>query len=84
MTIPLGSLAEKWGRSVILGLNLVSRGFVLLWAIVLGYFHELLPTSDIVAGLILSVLVVSSIPSFTPLFPTSPIIVSSELSTLDI
>ncbi|KAJ3544260.1 hypothetical protein NM208_g3150 [Fusarium decemcellulare] len=56
MTIPLSFLAEKWGRRAILGLNLVSRGFMLLWAIVVGHFHILLPTRAITAGPILSVL----------------------------
>ncbi|KAF7560559.1 hypothetical protein G7046_g3579 [Stylonectria norvegica] len=56
MTIPLSFLAESWGRRAVLGLNLVSRLFMLSWAIVVGYFDELFPTKAIVVGPILSVL----------------------------
>ncbi|KAM0189046.1 hypothetical protein ACHAPI_010316 [Fusarium lateritium] len=56
MTIPLSFLAEKWGRRAILRLNLLSRGFMLLWAIVVGSFDALLPTQAIVAGPVLSIL----------------------------
>ncbi|KAJ4245068.1 hypothetical protein NW762_014279 [Fusarium torreyae] len=56
MTIPLSFLAEKWGRRVILRLNLLSRGFMLLWAIVVGCFDNVLPTRAIIAGPALSVL----------------------------
>ncbi|KAF5981103.1 hypothetical protein FCOIX_4442 [Fusarium coicis] len=56
MTIPLSFLAEKWGRRAILRLNLVSRSFMLLWAIIVGSFDTLLPTKAIVVGSVLSVL----------------------------
>ncbi|CAM1501387.1 Fc.00g105490.m01.CDS01 [Cosmosporella sp. VM-42] len=56
MTIPLSFLAETRGRRSILLLNLVSRGFMLSWAIIVGYFDPLLPTKAIVAGPVLSVL----------------------------
>ncbi|RGP80057.1 hypothetical protein FLONG3_1828 [Fusarium longipes] len=56
MTIPLGFLAQKWGRSVVLRLNLVSRSFLLIWAIVVGHFDNLLPTRAILAGPVLSFL----------------------------
>ncbi|RBR20880.1 uncharacterized protein FIESC28_05032 [Fusarium coffeatum] len=56
MTIPLSFLAEKWGRRVILRLNLVSRSFLLLWAIMIGNFDMILPTRAILAGPVLSVL----------------------------
>lgn len=56
MTIPLSFVAEKQGRRLVLGLNLVSRAFLLLWAIAVGHFDKLLPTKAIVAGPILSVL----------------------------
>ncbi|KAM5350042.1 hypothetical protein ACJ41O_006547 [Fusarium nematophilum] len=56
MTIPLSFVAEKWGLRNVLWLNLVSRGFMLLWAIIVGHFDALLPTRAIVAGPVLSVL----------------------------
>ncbi|KAF4498040.1 Zeaxanthin epoxidase, chloroplastic [Fusarium agapanthi] len=56
MTIPLSFLAEKWGRRAILRLNLLSRSFMLLWAIIVGSFDTLLPTKAIVVGPVLSVL----------------------------
>ncbi|KIL87654.1 hypothetical protein FAVG1_09364 [Fusarium avenaceum] len=56
MTIPLSFLAEKWGRRAILRLNLLSRGFMLLWAIVVGSFDASLPTKAIIAGPVLSIL----------------------------
>src|SRR6478735_8557406 len=56
MTIPLSFLAEKWGRRVILRLNLLSRSFLLLWAIMVGHFDSILPTRAILAGPVLSVL----------------------------
>ncbi|KAF5680048.1 hypothetical protein FHETE_592 [Fusarium heterosporum] len=56
MTIPLSFLAEKWGRRAILRLNLLSRGVLLLWAIMVGTFDTLLPTKAIIAGSVLSVL----------------------------
>ncbi|VTT67771.1 unnamed protein product [Fusarium fujikuroi] len=56
MTIPLSFLAEKWGRRVILRLNLLSRSFMLLWAIMVGAFDTLLPIKAIVVGPVLSVL----------------------------
>ncbi|PTD08272.1 hypothetical protein FCULG_00006194 [Fusarium culmorum] len=56
MTIPLSFLAEKWGRASILRFNLLSRSFLLFWAIVVGHFDDLLPTRAILAGPALSVL----------------------------
>ncbi|OBS25018.1 hypothetical protein FPOA_05554 [Fusarium poae] len=56
MTIPLSFLAEKWGRSSILRFNLISRSFLLFWAIAVGNFDHLLPTHAILAGPALSVL----------------------------
>ena len=56
MTIPLSFLAEVRGRRAVLLLNLASRVFMLSWAIVVGYFDQLLPTKAIVVGPILSVL----------------------------
>ncbi|CAG7559815.1 unnamed protein product [Fusarium equiseti] len=56
MTIPLSFLAEKWGRRVILRLNLLSRSFLLLWAIMVGNLDSILPTRAILAGPVLSVL----------------------------
>ncbi|KAF4452828.1 Amino acid adenylation [Fusarium austroafricanum] len=56
MTIPLSFLAEKWGRQTILRLNLLSRSFMLLWAIAVGRFDNFLPTRAIIVGPVLSVL----------------------------
>ncbi|KAI1805616.1 MFS general substrate transporter [Daldinia bambusicola] len=56
MTIPLGFVAEKYGRRTVLWLNLVPRLFMLVWAVVVGYFEESLPLKAIVAGPSLSVL----------------------------
>ncbi|KAK7422561.1 hypothetical protein QQX98_001584 [Neonectria punicea] len=56
MTIPLSFLAEKWGRRTVLRLNLISRVFMLSWAITVGYFDSLLPTKAIIVGPTLSVL----------------------------
>ncbi|CAJ2508867.1 Uu.00g138930.m01.CDS01 [Anthostomella pinea] len=54
MTIPLGFLAEKYGRRAILWLNLVSRLFLLSWALIVGYLS--LPPQALIAGSALSVL----------------------------
>lgn len=56
MTIPLSFLAEKWGRRTVLRLNLISRVFMLSWAVIVGYFDQLLPTKAIIVGPTLSVL----------------------------
>ncbi len=56
MTIPLGFVAEKYGRRAVFLLNLVPRVFMLAWAMVVGYFEEALPTKAIVASPFLSVL----------------------------
>ncbi|KAI1468323.1 MFS general substrate transporter [Daldinia caldariorum] len=56
MTIPLGFVAEKYGRRTVLWLNLVPRLFMLAWAVVVGRFEESLPLKAIVAGPSLSVL----------------------------
>ncbi|KAI8675930.1 hypothetical protein NCS57_00495800 [Fusarium keratoplasticum] len=55
MTIPLSFLAETWGRRAILGLNLVPRVLMLLWAVIVGHLEHLLPTRAIIAGPTLSV-----------------------------
>lgn len=55
MTIPLSFLAETWGRKAILGLNLVPRILMLLWAVLVGRFEHLIPTRAIIAGPTLSV-----------------------------
>ncbi|KAI2780151.1 MFS general substrate transporter [Daldinia loculata] len=55
MTIPLGFVAEKYGRRTVLWLNLIPRLFMLAWAVVVGYFEESLPLKAIVAGPSLSV-----------------------------
>lgn len=56
MTIPLSFLAEKWGRRVVLSLNLVSRAFMLSWALIVGHFDNVFPTKYIIAGPALSIL----------------------------
>ncbi|KAK8090539.1 MFS general substrate transporter, partial [Apiospora phragmitis] len=56
MTIPLGFMAEKYGQRAVLWLNLVPRVWMLVWAVVVGYFEHALPTSAIIAAPILSVL----------------------------
>lgn len=56
MTIPLGFVAEKYGRRALLWLNLVPRVFMLSWAVIVGYFDERLPINAIVAGPALSFL----------------------------
>ncbi|KAH7152836.1 major facilitator superfamily domain-containing protein [Dactylonectria macrodidyma] len=56
MTIPLSFLAEKWGRRMVLRLNLASRVFMLSWAVIVGFFDQLLPTKAIIVGPTLSVL----------------------------
>ncbi|KAK7956575.1 MFS general substrate transporter [Apiospora aurea] len=56
MTIPLGFMAEKYGQRAILWLNLVPRIWMLVWAVVVGYFEHALPTRAIIAAPVLSVL----------------------------
>ncbi|KAH9904382.1 MFS general substrate transporter [Xylariomycetidae sp. FL2044] len=56
MTIPVGFIAEKYGRRTVLWLNLVPRIFMLLWAVVVGYFEDSLPLKAIIAGPALSIL----------------------------
>ncbi|EFQ35984.1 major facilitator superfamily transporter [Colletotrichum graminicola] len=56
MTIPLGFLAERYGRRTILCLNLAPRIVMLAWAVIVGYFEQIMPTKAIVASPFLSVL----------------------------
>ena len=56
MTIPLGFVAQEKGRRLVLVLNLASRVFMLSWAVIAGYFEQMLPTKAIIAGPMLSVL----------------------------
>lgn len=56
MTIPLGFVAERYGRRTVLWLNLVPRIFMLTWAVLVGYFDQILPTKAIIFGPILSFL----------------------------
>lgn len=56
MTIPLGFVAERYGRRTVLWLNLVPRVFMLTWAVLVGYFDQVLPTKSIIAGPLLSLL----------------------------
>ena len=56
MTIPLGFVAERYGRRRVLWLNLVPRVCMLAWAVTVGHFEHLLPTKAILASPMLSVL----------------------------
>jgi MFS family permease len=56
MTIPLGFVAERYGRRTVLSLNLVPRICMLAWTVVVGSFEHLLPTKAIIAAPFLSVL----------------------------
>lgn len=56
MTIPLAFVAERYGRRAVLWLNLVPRVFMLTWAVLVGYFDQVLPTKAIIAGPLLSAL----------------------------
>ncbi|KXH42889.1 major facilitator superfamily transporter [Colletotrichum simmondsii] len=56
MTIPLGFLAERYGRRSILCLNIVPRIILLTWAVIVGYFEQTLPTKAMIASPFFSVL----------------------------
>ncbi|KZL65984.1 major facilitator superfamily transporter [Colletotrichum tofieldiae] len=56
MTIPLGFLAERYGRRAILCSNLIPRIAMSAWAVIVGHFEQTLPTKAIVASPFLSVL----------------------------
>lgn len=56
MTIPLGYLAERYGRRKILLLNLIPRVCMLTWVVVVGHFDQLLPTKAVAVSPFLSVL----------------------------
>ncbi|GAP85048.1 putative major facilitator superfamily transporter [Rosellinia necatrix] len=56
MTIPLTFLSEKYGRRVILLLNLVPRLFMLFWTLGVAWFEDYLPPRAAIAGAALSVL----------------------------
>ncbi|KAK4159212.1 major facilitator superfamily domain-containing protein [Cladorrhinum sp. PSN259] len=56
MAIPLGFVAERYGRRTVLWLNLVPRFCMVVWAVTVGYFEHLLPTKALLASPMLSVL----------------------------
>ncbi|KAI2471068.1 major facilitator superfamily transporter [Annulohypoxylon bovei var. microspora] len=56
MTIPLGFVAEKYGRRTVLWLNIVPRLFLLGWVVIVGCFEKSLPLKAIIAGPCLSIL----------------------------
>ncbi|KAK0382037.1 major facilitator superfamily transporter [Colletotrichum limetticola] len=56
MTVPLGFLAERYGRRFILCLNIVPRIILLTWAVIVGYFEQTLPTKAMIASPFFSVL----------------------------
>jgi MFS family permease len=56
MAIPLGFLSERYGRRLILWVNLVPRISMLVWAVVVGYFDQLFSTKAFLAAPFLSVL----------------------------
>ncbi|TLD15199.1 hypothetical protein PspLS_10764 [Pyricularia sp. CBS 133598] len=56
MTIPLGFVAERYGRRLVLLVNLVPRIVMLAWAVVVGYFENVLPARLLFLAPMLSVL----------------------------
>ncbi|KNG47266.1 major facilitator superfamily transporter [Stemphylium lycopersici] len=56
VTIPFSFIAEKWGVKTVLWCNLVPRVFMSAWAMVVGHYSDLLPTTAIIAGPFLNVL----------------------------
>ncbi|TLD03261.1 uncharacterized protein PgNI_12472 [Pyricularia grisea] len=56
MTIPLGFVAERHGRRLVLLLNLVPRIAMLAWAVVIGYFENVFPARLLYLAPMLSVL----------------------------
>ncbi|KAI1207843.1 major facilitator superfamily transporter [Annulohypoxylon truncatum] len=56
MTIPLGFVAEKYGRRTVLWLNIVPRLFLLAWVVMVGFFEKSLPLKAIIVGPCLSIL----------------------------
>ncbi|VUC31593.1 unnamed protein product [Clonostachys rosea] len=56
MTIPLGFVAQSRGRHTVLLLNLISRAFMISWAVIVGYFDHIFPPNAIIVGPVLSFL----------------------------
>ncbi|KAK3986551.1 major facilitator superfamily domain-containing protein [Cladorrhinum sp. PSN332] len=56
MAIPLGFVAERYGRRAVLLLNLVPRLCMLVWAVTVGYLEHLFPTKALLASPMLSIL----------------------------
>ncbi|PSR90884.1 major facilitator superfamily domain-containing protein [Coniella lustricola] len=56
MTIPMGFVADRYGRRVVLWLNLLPRLCMLSWAGLVGYLEHDLPAKAIIAGPLLSFL----------------------------
>ncbi|KAK4465182.1 major facilitator superfamily domain-containing protein [Cladorrhinum samala] len=56
MAIPLGFVAERYGRRTVLALNLMPRLCMLAWAVAVGYFENSLPTKALLASPMLSIL----------------------------
>lgn len=56
MTIPLVSLADRYGHRFVLCLNLVPRIFLLGWTFMVGYFDQTLPVNAILFAPALSFL----------------------------
>ncbi|KAI1332199.1 hypothetical protein F5Y16DRAFT_169506 [Xylariaceae sp. FL0255] len=56
VAIPLSFVAERYGRRVVLGLNLVPRFFMLLWILTTGYLTTNLPPQAAIAAASLSFL----------------------------
>ncbi|KAK3900419.1 hypothetical protein C8A05DRAFT_17270 [Staphylotrichum tortipilum] len=54
MTIPLVSLADRYGHRLVLCLNLVPRIFLLAWTFAVGYFDRALPVKAVLAAPALS------------------------------
>ncbi|KAF2791103.1 hypothetical protein K505DRAFT_364116 [Melanomma pulvis-pyrius CBS 109.77] len=56
VTIPFSFIAERFGIKVVLWCNLIPRIFMSIWALVVGNYHDILPTKAIIAGPFLAVL----------------------------
>jgi len=56
VTVPLVSLAERYGHGSVLRLNLIPRLILLAWTLVVGFFDDVIPLKLIMASPFFSVL----------------------------
>ncbi|KAK3320376.1 major facilitator superfamily domain-containing protein [Cercophora scortea] len=56
MTVPLVTLAERYGHRAVLMLNLIPRMFLLAWTFAVGYFDQALPLNAIMVAPLFSFL----------------------------